>query len=314
MSIKKAGVVVEVGRKRLLKVIIRDKFLLLLIIPVVIYFIIFQYIPMYGVVIAFKDFSPVKGILGSPWIGFKWFEDFFNSIYFGRIIRNTLLINFYNLIWGFPVPIIFALLLNELKNGFFRRTIQTVSYLPHFVTTVIIVGFLSNFLNPNDGIVNLMLKEFFGFSKNFMADPSWFRTLYVSSEIWQQFGWNSIMFIAALTTIDQGLYESAKIEGANRWQQMRYISIPGIVPTITVLLIFSIAALLSIGFEKVILMYNPLTYETADVISTYVYRKGIVEAHYEFGAAVGIFNSIISLILLVTANAASKKLTEASIW
>lgn len=314
MSIHQASVIGGTGRRSLWKTVKRDKYLMLLIVPVVVYYIIFQYLPMYGVIISFKDFSPGKGILGSPWVGFRWFEEFFHSINFGRIIRNTILLNVYNLLWGFPAPIIFALLLNEVKNGLFRRGVQTVSYLPHFITTVIVVGFMSNFLNPTDGIVNILLKEFFGFSKNFMADPQWFRTIYVSSEIWQQFGWNSIMFIAALTTIDQCLYESAMIEGANRWQQMRYISLPGIAPTIIILLIFSIASLLSVGFEKVILMYNPLTYETADVISTYVYRKGIIEARYDFGSAVGLCNSFISLILLVIANTTSKKLTETSLW
>jgi len=292
----------------------RDKYLLLMIIPVIAYFVIFHYIPMYGVIIAFKDFTPGKGILGSQWVGFRWFEEFFQSMYVGRILRNTVLINLYSLLWGFPVPIIFALLVNEVRVGFFKRSIQTISYLPHFITTVIIVGLIGHFLHPTDGIVNIFLKEVFGFTKNFMSDPKWFRTIYIASEIWQHFGWNSIIFIANLSSIDPLLYEAAKIEGAGRWKQMWYISLPGIAPTIIVLLIFNVASLLSIGFEKIILMYNPLTLETADVISTYVYRKGIMEARYSYGAAVGLFNSVVSFVLLITANFASKKLTETSLW
>lgn len=301
-------------RPRLGRLILRDRYLLLMILPVIAFYVTFHYIPMYGVLMAFQDFSPGTGVFGSPWVGLKWFREFFGSIYFGRIIRNTFLINVYSLLWGFPVPIIFALLLNEVRPGPFKRTIQTVSYLPHFITTVIIVGFMSSFLNPTDGIVNLFLKRFFGVSKNFMADAQWFRSLYIASEIWQHFGWNSIIFIAALTSIDPTLYESAMIEGAGRRQKMRYISLPGILPTIITLLILNIASLLSVGFEKVILMYNPLTLETADVISTYVYRKGIIESRYAFGSAVGLFNSAVSLILLILANKASKKIAGTSLW
>lgn len=297
-----------------IKYVKRDKYLLLLILPVVIYYVVFSYIPMYGVIIAFKDFSPGKGILGSPWAGLKWFEEYFKSIYFTRTLRNTILISVYNLIWGFPVPIIFALLLNELKDGVFKRTVQTISYLPHFISVVVVVGMMVNFLSPTDGLINLLIKRLGGQPIAFMSDPKWFRTLYVGSGIWQEFGWNSIIYLAALSSLDPQLYEAARIDGANRWQQVWHITIPGIMPTAIILLILSIGGLLSVGFEKIILMYSPATYETADVISTYVYRRGILNSQYSFGAAVGLFNSVISFILLYFANGISKRVTEVALW
>jgi putative aldouronate transport system permease protein len=299
---------------KLYKYIIRDKYLLVLTLPVIVYYIIFHYIPMYGAVIAFKNFTPTKGILGSEWVGFKWFLEFFNSMYFTRIVRNTLLLSTYSLLWGFPVPIIFAMLLNEVKNDVFKRSIQTISYLPHFITIVIIVGLMSNLLSPTDGLVNIFIKRMGGQVKDFMTQPSWFRTIYIGSGIWQSFGWNSIIYLASLAAIDPSLYEASLIEGANRWQQMRYITFPGIMPTAIMLLILSLGSIMSVGFEKIILMYNPLNMETADVISTFVYRRGIIDSRFAFGAAVGLFNSAINLVLLIAANRLSRKITEISLW
>lgn len=297
-----------------MKKIIHDKYLLLMLLPVIAYFIIFQYLPMYGAIIAFKNFTIGSDILSSPWVGFKWFSRFFSSMYFSRIMLNTILINVFALFWGFPVPIIFALLINEIRNGIFKKTIQTLSYLPHFIATVVIVGILISFLNPSTGLVNIFLKNNFGFITDVMADPKWFRTVYISSDIWQHFGFSSIIFIAALSSIDPTMYEAARVEGAGRLKQMLYISLPGIFPTISIIMIFNVASLLSIGFEKIILMYNPLTMETADVISTYVYRMGILGSQYSYAAAVNLFNSLVSLILLVIANYTSKKLSETSLW
>jgi putative aldouronate transport system permease protein len=301
--------VVQLGKD-----IIRDRYLLLLMLPVIAYYIIFHYVPMYGVTIAFKNFSAAKGILGSPWAGFKWFEQFFRSIYFSRIVRNTVLINVYGLLWGFPVPIIFALFLNELKDGVFRRSVQTISYLPHFISVVVVVGMIVNFLSPLDGIVNVALKAIGHEAINFMSEAKWFRTIYISSGIWQGFGWNSIIYLAAITSIDPTLYEAAEIDGASRLRKVWHITIPGILPTVIILLILNLGNIMSVGYEKIILMYSPATYETADVISTYVYRRGILNAEYSFGAAVGLFNSVINFLLIILVNRISKKITDIALW
>ena len=298
----------------LMKKIIRDKYLLILVAPVVVYYFIFQYIPMYGALIAFKDFSPGKGILESPWVGFKWFNEFFESVYFFRLIKNTLLLSIYSLIFGFPVPIVFALLLNEVKNEKFKRTVQTISYLPHFISLVVVVGIMVNFLSPTDGIVNIILKRMDIEPVDFMGDAKWFRTIYIGSGIWQHFGWGSIIYLAALSSIDLQLYEASRIDGANRWQQMLNVTLPGIAPTVVMMLILNLGGLMNVGFEKIILMYNPSTYEVADVISTYVYRRGLLGAQYSFGAAVGLFNAVINFLFLYTFNKISDKITGIGLW
>lgn len=300
--------------KKIWKRIKEERFLLLLVSPAVLYFIIFHYVPMYGILIAFKDFSITDGIIGSDWAGLKYFQQFFDSYYFWRLMRNTLLISFYSLIWAFPIPIIFALVLNEFRDGLFKRTVQTVTYFPHFISVVIVVGIMVNFLSPINGVINNLL-DLFGINAiNFMNDPGWFRTLFIGSNIWQEFGWGSIIYLAALAGINPELYEASKIDGANRWHQLIYITLPSIAPTIIILLILNVGQLMNVGFEKIILMYSPSTYETADVISTYVYRQGILSSQYSFGAAVGFFNSIINLILLVSANFISRKVTNNSLW
>lgn len=301
--------------RKILKYAVRDKLLLLLLVPAAAYFIIFHYIPMYGLIISFKDFQVGKGIMGSPWVGFEWFGEFFDSIYFLRLLKNTVLLSLFNLLWGFPIPIIFALFLNEVRNRFIKRSIQTISYLPYFISTVVIVGLMANMLSPVDGVINKFIVDTFGGKPvHFMGQSKWFRSLYISTNIWQSFGFSSIIYIAALTGIDIQLYEAARIDGASKLKQMLHISIPGIIPTITVLFILSIGNLLSVGFEKIILMYSPATYDTSDVIATYTYRRGIIGAQYSFSAAVSLFNSVINFTLLIGANWLSGRFSENSLW
>lgn len=295
------------------KLIIRDRYLFLMLIPGLLIYIFFCYLPMYGVVIAFKDFNPMAGILNSPWAGMRYFSQFFNSAFFGRLLKNTILISIYNLLWGFPIPIIFALLLNEIKDGPFKRITQTISYLPHFISIVVVVGMMVNLFAPT-GLIPVFLEKNFGSSPRFLSDPKMFRTMYIGSEIWQHFGWNSIIYLAALSGIDMQLYEAAKIDGANRMKQMWYITLPGIAPTIIILLILACGNILSVGFEKIILMYSPATYSTADVISTYAYRVGLLQAQYSFGSAVGLFNSVTNCIVLVVVNRISRHVSETSLW
>ncbi|MCU6712812.1 ABC transporter permease subunit [Paenibacillus sp. J5C_2022] len=304
----------ERGLVRLARNIRRDKFLLLLVSPALAYYLLFEYLPMYGVIIAFKDFSPMKGILGSPWAGLKWFQQFFDSIYAARVIKNTLLLSTYMLLWSFPVPILFALLLNELKNALFKRVVQTVSYLPHFISIVVISGMIISFLSPAEGVVNMLLVQLGIGPINFLNEPDWFRTIYIGSGIWQTFGWSSIIYLAAIMSIDPSLYEAAKMDGAKRWQGILYITIPGILPTIIILLIMNLGHMMSVGFEKIILLYNPATYEVSDVISTFVYRRGLEGAEYGFAAAVGLFNSVVNFTLLVMVNRISRKISGIGLW
>ncbi|NOV03774.1 ABC transporter permease [Paenibacillus planticolens] len=281
--------------------------------PVISYYLIFHYGPMYGLQIAFKEFSPAKGIIGSPWVGFKHFDSFFNGIYFWRLIKNTILLNLYDLLFGFPAAIILALLLNEIRSGRFKRVVQSISYLPHFVSIVVVAGLMVDFLSRS-GLINQIIGIFGIESIDFLKEEGWFRFLFVSSGIWQGIGWGSIVYLAAIATIDPTLYEAGRIDGANRWKQTLHITIPGIMPTIVILFILQMGNMLSVGSEKVLLLYNPLTYGTADVISTYVYRKGVLEASYSFTAAVGLFNSVISFILIVAANSFVKRISENKLW
>lgn len=299
--------------RRLLRDLRTNRSVYLMLLPVFVYYIIFHYGPMYGLQIAFKDFSPAKGFSGSPWVGFKHFEEFFGSVYFGRILINTLMLSLYSLIFFFPTGIIFALLLNELRSNKLRRAVQTVSYMPHFISLVVIVGMLFDFLS-RDGLINNLLAWLGIEPIPFMRSPGWFRTIYIGSEIWQNIGWSSIVYLAAISNVNPTLYEAARMDGANRWRQMWHVTLPGIMPIITIMLILFIGKFMTVGFEKIILMYNPVIYETADVIQTYVYRKGILEANYSYSAAVGLFNAIISFALLVLANAVAKKVGETKLW
>ncbi|MEI4828961.1 ABC transporter permease subunit [Bacillus sp. FJAT-53711] len=287
--------------------------LYLLVSPVIAYFIVFHYIPMYGVQIAFKDFIPTLGIWDSPWVGMKHFERFFNSYYFWRLIKNTLGIGIYTLAVAFPIPIIIALMLNEVRNSKFKKFVQTIIYAPHFLSTVVVVGMLILFLKP-DGLINQVSILVGGKPIAFMSEPSWFKTLYVFSDVWQTMGWSSIIYLAALTSVDYSLHESAMIDGASRLQRIWHINIPTIMPTIIILFILNAGSVMSVGFEKVFLMQNTLNMSTSDVISTFVYRSGIEQAEYSFSAAVGLFNSIINFIMLVMVNFFAKKINQTSLW
>lgn len=292
----------------------RDKYLYLMLIPFLAWYIIFMYKPMIGLQIAFKDYSLFKGISESPWVGWKHFKVYFDSPYFFRTLKNTVLISFYSLLFAFPAPIILALLLNEVKNAFFKRTVQTLTYLPHFISIVIVAGIVTNFLSPSNGLLNIILEQL-GFEKlYFLIVPEYFRTILISMNIWKTVGFSAIIYIAALSSINPELYEAATIDGANKLKRTWHITLPGILPTIMILLILELGNLLDVGYEAIILLYQPVTYETADVISTYVYRSGIVEGRYDMSTAVGLFNSVVGLILVILANRISKKMTGNGIW
>lgn len=291
----------------------KNKGLYILIIPVVLFYIIFHYGPIYGAVIAFKQYAPAKGIMGSPWVGFKHFIEFFQSIYFVRLLTNTLTISITELIFGFPAPIILALMINELRNRTYSRLVQTITYMPHFVSMVVVCGMIVQFTKDSGFITQFL--GLFGFPQETMLNnPSMFVPIYVISNIWQGVGWGSIIYLAALTGIDQELYEAAKIDGAGKWRQTINITLPCLLPTIIILFILRLGNMLNVGFEKIILLYNPATYETADVISSYVYRKGIQEFSWSFSTAVGLFNSVINFALVISANQISKKTGETSLW
>lgn len=299
--------------KRLKRDLFINKSLYLLVLPVVIFYIIFHYKPMYGAIIAFKQYAPAKGVLGSPWVGFDHFVRFFSSHSFWRIFRNTFLISFYSLLFGFPAPIILALLLNELKNEKFKRTVQTISYLPHFISLVVVAGMIKDF-TVTDGIINDFIELFGGERVPILQKAELFRPVYIISGIWQEIGWGSIIYLAALSGISQELYEAAMIDGAGRFKQVIHVTIPGIAPTIIIMLILRIGQLMNVGYEKIILLYNPSTYETADVISSYVYRVGLLEFSWSYSAAVGLFNSVVNFILVIAANWVSRRVTETSLW
>lgn len=268
---------------------------------------------MYGVIVAFKDYNIVKGILKSPWAGLKWFRKFATDPYFWKVVRNTFLMSFYNILWGFPVPILLAVMLNEVRNGKFKRLIQSITYLPHFISTVVLCGMLVNLLS-SDGLLNQVIKSLGGTSKQFLMYPQYFRTIYVASGIWQSAGWTSIIYLAALTGIDQEVLDAATIDGANRMQRIRHVTLPAITSTISTMLIMNLGKMMNLGYEKVLLLYNGSTYETADIISTYVYRRGILGNSFSYATAVGLFQSVIGVFLLVLANRVSKKLSDTSLW
>jgi len=283
------------------------------LLPALIFFFIFHYIPMYGVQIAFKNFYATDGILGSPWVGFDHFTRFFNSYYFWRLLKNTLIINAYQLAL-FPLPILFALSLNELKNGPFKRWSQTLTYAPHFISVVVVVGMLIAFLDPITGLVNHVIVALGGSPVQFLTDPGWFRHVYVWSGEWQSLGWGTIIYLAALAGVNPELIEAAKVDGATVIQRILYINIPTILPTIVILFILNIGKFMSIGFEKVLLMQNSLNSETSDIIQTFVYETGLLKGQYSFAAAVGLFDSVINIILLITINQIARKVSENSLW
>ena len=291
----------------------RNKEIYLLLIPVVTFYILFKYTPMYGAIIAFKDYSPRIGIIDSPWVGFEHFIDFFTSRSFWRVLKNTVIISLSSLVICFPAPIIFAILMNELKSKLFTRTVQTITYLPHFISLVVICGLLQTF-TMDKGFINDMIVAFGGERSTLLNNPGLFVPIYVISELWQTIGWGSIIYLAALTGVDQELYEAAMIDGAGRWKQTLHVTIPGIMPTIVIMLVLKIGNILNVGYEKIILLYNPLTYDTADVISSFVYRQGLLNQDWSFSTAVGLFNSMINFGLLLFANSMSHRLTGSGLW
>ncbi|WP_419182251.1 ABC transporter permease [Paenibacillus radicis (ex Xue et al. 2023)] len=299
--------------RRFIRDFLLNKYLYVMMIPVIVYYGVFHYAPMYGAIIAFKDYTPIKGILGSEWVGLAHFKDFFGSYYFWRILKNTVLISVYSLCFEFPAPIILAIMINEVRHQMFKRVVQSITYMPFFISMIVICGMISDFTNA-DGIINNFLTYFGYDGKAILQKPELFRSVYIISEIWQKIGWESIIYIAALMGIDQEQYEAARMDGANRWKQILNITLPGIMPTIAIMFILRMGNLLNVGFEKIILLYNPVTYETADVISSFVYRKGLLEFAWSYSSAVGIFNSVINLILLITANYISRKVNESSLW
>lgn len=296
------------------KDLLKNKYIYLMALPVVLYYILFHYMPMYGVIISFKKFTPAKGIMGSPWVGFKYFTDFFHAYYFGRLIRNTLLLSLNSLIWGFPAPVILALLMNELRSNGYKRVVQSLTYVPHFISVVVVCGLLLEF-SQLSGLFNDLTAALFGAEPiAFFQDPKYFRLFYIGSGIWQEVGWGTIIYLSALSAIDPQIYEAATIDGAGRWSKVMRITLPSIIPTIIILFIMRMGRMLSVGHEKIILLYNPTIYETADVISTFVYRKGLLEFNWSYSTAVGLFNSVINFTLLILTNRLSRKLSETSLW
>lgn len=291
----------------------RHKYKYLLVMPVVIYLLLFCYKPMYGIIIAFKNFRPSRGISGSDWVGLQHFIRAINDDYFWRAFGNTLKISFANLLFSFPVPIALALFINEVKNEKVKRIVQTVTYMPYFIAIVIVCGIIKAFCQSG-GVFNDIIALFGGERTNLLAESKYFLPIYIISGIWQSTGWDSIIYLAALSGIDQEQYEAAQIDGASRFQQLLHISLPGILPTASMLLILRLGQTLSVGYEKILLLYQPLTYEVADVLSTYIYRKGIVDADYSFSTAINLFNSIVNIIFLLVANRLSKKSGQSGLF
>ena len=289
-----------------------------LMLPGLIYFLVFKYVPMGGIVIAFQDFLPfskgLSSIFSAEWVGLKHFVDFTTRYYFWNILRNTLLISFLRLLFGFPAPIILALLLNEVGNLRYKRIVQTVSYMPHFISWVVAAGFVHAILSPRNGLLNILIHEMGGEPILFLAEPSYFRSILVLSGIWKNVGWGTIVILAALSGVSPELYESAVLDGASRLQRMWYVTLPSIATVVVILFILRIGHMLDAGFEQILLLYSPSVYSVSDIIDTYVYREGLINLRYSFSAAVGLFKSVIALILVVATNAMAKKLGQEGIW
>lgn len=304
----------RITNNRLVKDLKRNYALYIMVLPVVVYYLVFHYLPMGGLVMAFQNFKPKLGIFRSPFVGLQNFRDFFSSVYFKRTVTNTLAISLLELVISFPATILFALLLNEIKNERFKRAVQTISYMPHFISMVVVAGLIMDFCNSR-GVIASIVAMFHGEkAQNLLGSPEYWRPVYIISGLWKELGFGSIIYLAALSGVDQQLYEAAELDGANRFQQTIHVTLPGIAPTIIIMLILKIGQIMSVGYEKTILLYNPQVYETADIISSYVYRKGLLEFNYGYSTAVGMFNSVVNFILLVSANFFSKKFTETSLF
>ena len=292
----------------------KNWFLYVLILPVIAYFLIFHYYPMYGATLAFKDYKIKLGISGSPWVGFKHFKRFFTQYNFKLMLKNTLGISLASLVFGFPVPIVFALLLNYVRSRKLKRTVQMAAYIPHFISTVVICSMITLFCSVNGGAFNFLRNAAGLESMDFLGKPKLFKPIYIISGIWQTMGWNAIIYLSALSGVDPALHEAAIMDGANIYQRIWHIDFPSIIPTIVMLLILRMGAIMNVGFEKVFLLQNDLNYEASEIISTYVYKVGLIDSQYSFSTAVGLFNSVVNVILLVTANTLSKKLLKESLW
>lgn len=292
----------------------KDPWLYILLIPGLLYFIIFKYLPMFGIIIAFQDYQPYLGILKSEWVGFEHFRDFFTNPDFFKLLRNTLLISLYNLVFSFPLPIVLALLLNEVKNSAFKRTVQTTVYVPHFISWVVVASITYVLLTTEGGVINEILFRLTGNKIAFLTDPKWFRPLIVMQTIWKETGWGTIIFLAALSGVDPTLYEAATVDGATRWQQTWYITLPAISSTIVIMLILRLGSILDTGFEQIFLMMNSLNREVADVFDTYVYVMGITQGAFSYSTAVGLFKSVVGLILIEAANYFARKVGETSLF
>ncbi len=296
------------------KILKRDWQLVVLALMPVTYFVIFHYLPMYGVQIAFKDYIAAKGIVGSPWVGFKQFQRFFNSYQFWPLIKNTLSLSVMQLLFGFPVPIMLAIMLNQLKQQKFKRFVQTVTYCPHFISIIVMTGMLYIFLSPRNGLINLFIKALGKDPVFFVGDPKWFRPIFIISGIWQNAGWSAIIYIAALAGISPDLYEAAQIDGASKFQIVRHIDLPGILPTAITMFILEIGKIMNIGFQKAYLMQNGLNISASEIIPTYIYKVGLIDAQFSYSAAIGLFNNVINIILLVSVNKLAQKTSEHSLW
>ena len=291
-----------------------QKMLYLILLPFILWYAVFVFKPMYGMVIAFKDYSLFKGIAGSDWIGFQNFKEFLTSPYFYTTLKNTLMLNIYSLLLEFPFAILIALMLNEVKNKYFKSIVQTASFIPYFIAIVVATGITINILSPSTGVINFLLEKL-GFERvYFLSKPEFFRGIFTGLNMWKTTGFNAIVYLAALTSINEQLYEAARIDGANKLQQIRHITIPGIIPTIVIMLVLKVGSMLNVAFETVLLLYQPATYETADVISTYVYRTGMLMQDFGLATAVGLFNALVGFILVYSANKWSKKVTQSSLW
>ena len=303
-----------IWKRRIKKIFSRDYQLYLLCLPALLYIIIFDYIPMYGIQLAFKDFTASKGIWGSPWVGFKHFERFFGSYQFITVLKNTIGVSIYELLVGFPIPIFLALLLNQARSQRFKKIVQTVTYAPHFISVVVLSSMLLIFLSPSVGVVNHVIAAVGGEKINFMARPDMWKSIFVWSGIWQNAGWGTVIYIAALSSISPELYEAAKMDGASKFQIIRHVDIPGISQTMVILFILSMGSIMNVGFQKAYLLQNPLNIDASEIISTYVYKMGLESNQFSYSTAIGLFNTMVNIILLISANRIAKKLSGSSLW
>jgi putative aldouronate transport system permease protein len=306
--------VLKVSARSWKKALLSEKWLYLMLLPGLLFFIVFKYFPMIGIIMAFQDYKPFSGFLNSPWVGFKHFERFFSEPSFWMLFRNTLLLAVYNLIFFFPIPIVMALMLNELRIAVFKRFVQTMIYVPHFLSWVVVVGVFYIFLTTEEGVVNNLIVSMGGEKVAFLLSEDWFRPLIVIQSVWKECGWGTIIFLAALAGVDPGLYEAATMDGAGRWRQLWHITIPAIRATIVILLILRLGNFLDSGFEHIFLMLNSMNREVGEVFETYVYRIGLTQAQYSYSAAVGIFKSLVGLVLVLGSNWLAKKLGEEGVY